>query len=246
MEMPDISRARNTGAEVKKHSLQNLKNLYEPIKKELGPTECERVGFCENDVDPVPGKTYQVIDLIRLMSLFNNELYPWTENKHPVQVYTSAGRIVERWETDWDCFQRLVPKLRQLMDLHDRAYLLLSDWTSRQRGPDRNGFDNNPLTLPFTGKRSEHKVSTAFVYPLLSGLRLLLDDNCNWKADPQQFLREAGPSLIAVLMTFYDEHCKSKPHECGRAVGSWRAVAAEARARFAEASLARMQAAATA
>ncbi|HXK16554.1 MAG TPA: AIPR family protein, partial [Polyangiaceae bacterium] len=75
-ELADISRARNTGEAVKKYSLQNLKKLYEPIKKELGATECERIGFCENDVDIVPGKTYQVLDLIRVMSLFNNQLYP--------------------------------------------------------------------------------------------------------------------------------------------------------------------------
>lgn len=238
-EMPDISRARNTGETVKKYSLQNLKGLYEPIKQVLGPKECERVGFCENDVDVVPGKTYQVIELVRLMSLFNNELYPWQQDRHPVVCYTSAGRVVERWDTDAQTFSSLVPKLFEFMRLHDLVHVTLCKWQESRRGRRYNGFDpKDDYTLPFTGRKASYKVSAAFVYPVLAALRILLTDKCEWRIDPDRFIQASGEALLNVLISFYDEQCKSKPHELGRSVGSWRAVAAEARARFAEQMLA--------
>lgn len=238
-ELADISRARNTGAPVKKYSLQNLKRLYDPIKKELGPEECEKIGFCENDVDLVPGKTYQVVELVRLMSLFNNGLYPYGEDKHPVPCYTSAGRLVDRWEKEANTYAPLIPKLRDLMTLHDQVYQMICTWQETQKGRPRNGIEKKEATtLPFTGTTVDYKLSTAFVLPVVASLRVLLDGHNEWKTDPFKFLKVAGPGLINTLVAFYDEQCKAKPHELGRSGGSWRAVAAEARARFAEDQLA--------
>ncbi len=237
-ELADISRARNTGQPVKKYSLQNLKKLYDPIKKELGPQECGHIGFCENDVEEVPGKSYQVVELIRLMSLFNNGLYPYGEDKHPVPCYSSAGRLVDRWEKEAETYTPLIPKLRDLMKLHDQSYLLLCEWREGQKGRSRNGIEKKDVVLPFTGKTAAYKFSTAFVLPLVAALRILLDNKNEWRTDPSKFLKAAGPGLINTLISFYDEQCKSKPHELGRTAGSWRAVAAEARARFAEDQLA--------
>ena len=132
-ELADISRARNTGQPVKKYSLQNLKKLYDPIKKELGPKECEHIGFCENDVEDVPGKSYQVVELVRLMSLFNNGLYPYGDDKHPVPCYSSAGRLVDRWEKEAETYAPLIPKLHGLMKLHDQTYLMLCKWQEPQK-----------------------------------------------------------------------------------------------------------------
>jgi hypothetical protein len=240
--LADISRARNTGEAVKKFSLQNLKRLYEPIKKELGPDECEKIGFCENDVDWIPGKTYQVLDLIRLMSLFNNQLYPSSQDKHPVVCYTAAGRLVDKWESEAKTYAPLVPKMRDLMRLHDQTYVLLAN-AQQKVGRPRNGFEKKDTPLPFTGIAAPWKVSTAFVYPVLSSLRILLNDKNEWRTDPFEFLNESGTALVNALLAFYDEQCKSKPHEAGRSAGCCRAIAAEARARFAEEMLAKEQSA---
>jgi AIPR protein len=246
-ELADISRARNTGEAVKKYSLQNLKKLYDPIKKELGPEVCTNIGFCENDVDLVPGKTYQVLDLIRMMSLFNNELYPFGKDRHPVACYASAGRLVDKWESDAKTYEPLVPRLQDFMALHDQVYLLVCDWQDQQKGRPRNGFEKKDTALPFTGKIAPWKVSTAFIYPLIAALRILLDPKTGgWKMSPTKFVKSEGAGMIAVLMAFYDEQCKGKPHETGRSVGSWRAVVAEARARYAEWMLSQEQASARA
>lgn len=238
-EMPDISRARNTGEAVRKYSLQNLKGLYEPIKQLLGPKECEHIGFCENDVDVIPGKTYQVIELIRLMCLFNNELYPASKDKHPVVCYTSAGSVVEKWDSEAQSFKNLVGKLRDFMRLHDSVYMMLCRWQDQRKGRRFNGFEKKEdHTLPFTQKVGTYKISSAFVYPIVASLRILLSDAGDWRHNPDQFLEASGEALISVLISFYEEQCKSKPHELGRSQGSWRAVNAEARARFAEQLLA--------
>jgi len=233
-ELADISRARNTGEAVKKYSLQNLKKLYEPIKKELGALECERIGFCENDVDLVPGKTYQVLDLIRLMSLFNNQLYPAAQDKHPVVCYTASGRLVDKWEAESASYLPLVPRLKDLMFYHDQVYLLLAEHHQKGVGRPRNGFEKRDTVLPFTQQKSSWKVSTAFVYPVLASLRILLAADNTWRTDVDQFLNSSGPALVTALLSFYDEQCKGKTHEAGRSAGCWRAIAAEARAQFAE------------
>jgi hypothetical protein len=145
---------------------------------------------------------------------------------------------VEKWDTDSETFSSLVPKLRDLMSLHDAAYAALCRWQEEQKGRPRNGFEKREHTLPFTGKAASWKVSTAFVYPLLASLRVLLTPDYKWRIAPDKFLAGDGKALISALMTFYDEQCRAKPHELGRSAGSWRAVAAEARARFAEQLLA--------
>lgn len=231
-ELADISRARNTGEQVKKVSLQNLKRLFDPIKDVLG-ADAKKCGFCENDIEPIPGKTYQVIDLIRLMTLFNNTLYPY-QSKHPVQCYTAAGRLVDKWETEATSYQPLIPMLPQLMRLHDQCHILLGKVKGGKQGRPRNGIEKKEQVLPFTGAASEYKISAAFVYPLVASLRVLLDGQNRWRTDPERFLKAAGPQLVEVLMAFYDEQCKAKPHELGRSTESWRAVASEARAIFAE------------
>jgi hypothetical protein len=233
-ELPDISRARNTGAQVKKFSLQNLKRLYDPIKKELGPEECERIGFCENDVDVDPTKNFEVIELIRLMSLFNNGLYHWDKQQDPVVCYTSAGRLVDKWEKYADTYEPLIPKLRTLMQLHDLVYIRIAEWAGRQKGRARNGIDSQEQPLPFTRRMAPKKVSNAFVYPVVSGLRVLLGPDHRWKLDPIEYLDAAGDRMIEVLLRFYDSQCRSKPYVCGRSDEAWRSVVAEARASMAE------------
>jgi hypothetical protein len=69
-------------------------------------------------------------------------------------------------------------------------------------------------------------------------LRVLLSSQFEWRTDPRKFLRRNAPLLVGTLIGFYDDNCKSKPHELGRSVGSWKAVAAEVRAQFAEEQLA--------
>jgi hypothetical protein len=235
-ELANISRARNTGAEVKKVSLQNLKRLFDPIKDALG-NEVKNCGFCENDIEPVPGKTYQVTDLIRLMTLFNNQLYPY-QSKHPVQCYTASGRLADKWETEADSYRPLVPMLTRLMRLFDKGYVLVDAVQAKQRGRRRNGLDKKEhVTLPFTGAETDYKISAAFVYPLVASLRVLLDGQNRWRTDPEKFLEAHGTQLVEVLFAFYDEQSKAKPHELGRSVEAWRAVASEARAIFAESQL---------
>lgn len=240
-ELAEISRARNTGESVQKFSLQNLKGLYEPIRQVLGPEASERIGFSENDVDLVPGTVYPVTELIRLMCLFNNQLYDFTRDRHPVVCYSSAGRIVEKWESEAESFRPLVEKLPDLMRLHDQVYLAICAWHSGRKGPKRNGIESKDWVLPFTGRPADHKISSAFVYPILASLRILLNSNVQWRAEPFEFLKSSETTLIDLLMVHYDRECKSKPHELGRTAGGWRALAAETRARFAEHMLAQLQ-----
>jgi hypothetical protein len=241
-ELPGISRARNTGEAVKKFSLQNLKGLYQPIKEILGQEECKRVGFSENDLDVVPGTKYQVTDLIRLMCLFNDGLYPHKEDKHPVVCYTSAGHLVDKWEGEKESktFHPLIPRLKDFMRLHDEVYILLDNWKGSLKGA-HNAFEKenkDGYDLLFTNTKTKRKISTAFVYPLLASLRILLDEKGEWRAEPLKFLSSSGQKLIEALALFYKEQCKSKPHELGRSIGSWRVVMAESRAHFAEERLA--------
>ena len=163
------------------------------------------------------------------------------KNRHPVSCYSSSGTLVDKWEAEPDSYLPLVPKLHDLMSLHDQVYVMLSSWKEHQKGA-RNGFDKKDSILPFTAAGVAYKVSNAFVYPILASLRILLDQNGNWKMSPSKFLEAEGLGLVASLMAFHDEQCKSKPHETGRSVGSWRQVASEGRARFAEYMLAQEQA----
>ena len=94
------------------------------------------------------------------------------------------------------------------------------------------------MTLPFTKRNVAYKISNAFVYPLLASLRILMGDDGKWRLRPERFLSENAEALINVLMSFYDEQCRAKPHELGRSPGSWRAVMQEARLHLAETQLA--------
>lgn len=75
-DLADISRARNRSEPVQEYSLKNLGNTWQDIKNILPKEMRRRVRFMENDPEADLNAEYDVGDLVKILALFNNKVYP--------------------------------------------------------------------------------------------------------------------------------------------------------------------------
>lgn len=224
-DLPDISRARNKHTPVAEYSLKNLGNVWNTIKKELTPEIRSRVAFMENDPD-APDADYDVGDLVQLLALFNNKLYPITGSKDPIAAYTSEKRLITNWRVE--DYAHLVPQLPTLINLRDDVILLYPKVMGK--AGKVNGvisYKGDPLTL-LSGKQSDYWIPNPFTFPVLAALRAFLsDDGKKWFVQPKTLIKdpEYAKALVEEAWRQYRSTAKSSAAFFGRNRQVWRMLA---------------------
>jgi len=223
-DLPEISRARNKHTPVAEFSLKNLGNAWEMLKKQLSPSMRARVAFMENDPE-APQAEYDVGDLVRLLALFNNRLYP-IDSKDPIGAYTSEKRLITSWNAD--DYRDLLPQLPTLIELHDEIVLLYPK--VMQKPGLVNGvlsYKVKPLTL-LSGKQSQYFIPPPFTFPVLAALRAFLsEDGATWYVQPKVLIKEPNyaRALIEEAWRQYKAAGKNSAAFFGRNRQVWRMLA---------------------
>lgn len=213
-ELADISRARNRSEPVQEFSLKNLGNAWQRIKEILPKEMRRRVKFMENDPEADPNTEYDVGDLVKLLALFNARLYP-VGKKDPLVAYSSEKRLIASWKaTD---FEHLLPRLADLIDLHDRIVLAFPKAVkevvgSRAKPGKIDGWANYSKEGGWQllgGEKSPYFIPPPFTFPVLAALRVFLkDDGSGWHVVPDKLLKD--PQYVHELLAeTYSEYKRS-------------------------------------
>jgi hypothetical protein len=222
-QLPDISRARNKSTPVAEFSLKNLGNAWQAIKKVIPSDMRSRVAFMENDPD-APHADYDVGDLVRLLALFNNRLYPIT-TKDPIGAYTSEKRLITSWEQA--DYQHLLPHLATFVGLHDEVVLLYPEIMKRAAAV--NGvykYDSAKPLILLSGKPSQYFIPPPFTFPVLAALRAFLaDDGSKWLVDPHELIPGIAKPLVQEAWNQYRTAGKNSAAFFGRNRQVWRMLA---------------------
>ncbi|MCY1030545.1 AIPR family protein [Corallococcus sp. BB11-1] len=226
-DLADISRARNRSEPVQEYSLKNLGNAWQDIKNVLPKEMRQRVRFMENDPEADKNAEYDVGDLVKLLALFNNKVYP-VGKKDPLSAYSSEKRLVATW--DANDFKHLLPHLLDLIKLHDEVTLLFPKEMGSKPGKVNGviAYDKKaPWTL-LSGKPSRYYVPPPFTFPVLAALRVFLaDDGSKWHVPPETLLKDETyvKELISETWNEYKRSGRSSAAFFGRNRQVWKMLA---------------------
>jgi hypothetical protein len=232
----DIARARNLSQSVDQTALQNLAGKYDQMKKVLadapapfGRTFVERVVWKTNQEVPEDSAEIPVKVLIHLLALMNTRWYK-PGVKVANEVYTRSGLIVREFgEAEGEdslFFDKLTALLPQIIALYDHIYMSLPETEPSFPWADSRGAGKKTkkaVATPLLGRACSSKVSGAFIWPVFSAFRLLLEegpDALSFKTDPIALFEDKKAELSATIQNAFDNQGRVT-HQVGKNTDAW-------------------------
>ena len=207
---------RNTSRQVKSWSLADFEGKFDWIQKVLdrpnGPF-AGRVGYEEN-----AGTEVTILDVLSYLTLFHSAFDGKggaEKRKAPTVAYSSKGRMDGRLKDPnlLPGYQALSPIMENILKLHDHVYANFEEAYNAAFGKGarlgrRQGVESRKgktqVTLPLTGNQSNYVIPSGYIFPLVAGLRALVeyDDKgkASWKTDPFEFFNRHGADMVSCLM----------------------------------------------
>ncbi len=233
----DIARARNLSQSVDQTALQNLAGRYNQMKEVLreapapfAPSFVERVVWKTNQEVPEDSPEVSVKTLIHVLALMNTRRYK-PGVKAAIEVYNRSGLIVREFGEaegeDSSFYDKLTVLLPEFIALYDHIYMTLPEtepsfpWAdSRAANPTRR---KTASTTPLLARTCSSKVSGAFIWPIFSAFRLLLDEGpegLRFKADPIKFFEDKKGELSGTIQSAFESQGRVT-HQVGKAADAW-------------------------
>ena len=244
----DIAGGRNTSIQVHAKSLLDLSRKFDFLKAELARHEWQdQVAWHENDDGEV-----DVVDVIARLSCFDITTYP-NRHVHPVAAYARKGSLLNRFQSQPELYERLVPIVRDVLYLHDWiAYDAEQRWKAVGGASGRGGKygsldmvdhqkpNRAAFKFPFLDKTSNHRLRPTVVLPILATFRLLLEPDPTRTAvngcQPVRWQRGLSEALAVweevggrLLQGFYEHYTTMgrNLHSTGASPALWRSLCNE-------------------
>lgn len=184
----DISKALNTGIQVKDHSIDNLDGKYEWIKEELKDAPYfNRIAWKESD----PGD-YDVRDIICVLESMNIFDFPNSSASHPIAAYEKWSLPAKKFSDDADAnaddvtrskYHRLRPLLKDALALFDRVRHDFRDVYNDAELGSAGKLDiveearsNRKFDFPFAGLApTQYRLTKGALYPIFAAFRNLVE-----------------------------------------------------------------------
>ena len=235
----DIARARNLSQSVDQTALQNLAGKYEIMKQVLaeaplpfGPSFVDRVIWKTNQEVPEGSKELPVKTLIHMLALMNIRQYK-PGVKVANEVYTRSGVVVREFGEaegeDSAFYEKLAKLLPDFIKLYDHIYGALPETNSPFPWSDGKGSAADRkarkaiYTTPLLARNCSSKVSGAFVWPVFSAFRLLLEEGANglqFKTDPIALFEEKKAELSATVQNTFENQGRLA-QQVGKTTDAW-------------------------
>ena len=237
--LAQIARARNLSQSVDQTALQNLAGKYDLMKKVLGEARApfgssfvERVVWKTNQEVPEESVEVPVKTLIHLLALMNTRKYQ-PGSKVANEVYVRSGVVVREFGEaegeDSVFYDKLTQQLPDFIRLYDHIYQALPEtspefpWADGKPVGDR-ARRKKVFTTPILAKTCSTKVSGAFIWPVFSAFRLLLEQDAagdlKFKTDPIELFEEKKTELSATVRTTFENQGRVV-QQVGKAEAAW-------------------------
>jgi hypothetical protein len=236
----DIARARNLSQSVDQTALQNLAGKYEIMKKVLrdaplpfGPSYVDRVVWKTNQEVPEGSAEVPVKTLIHLLALMNTRLYK-PGVKVANEVYVRSGVVVREFGEaegeDSAFYDKLEHLLPEFIKLYDYIYNALPEtqpsfpWADGKPPAVDRKRRKSAFATPLLARTCSSKVSGAFIWPVFSAFRLLLEEDgasgLRFKTDPIALFEEKKAELSATIQNTFESQGRVV-QQVGKATDAW-------------------------
>jgi AIPR protein len=235
----DIARARNLSQSVDQTALQNLAGKYDLMKEVLGAAPLpfgtafvDRVVWKTNQEVPEGSAEVPVKLLIHLLALMNTRLYK-PNVRAANEVYARSGVVVREYgEAEGDdsaFYDKLAHLLPDFIKLYDHIYNALPEtqpsfsWADGKPASERRQR-KTALMTPLLARSCSSKVSGAFIWPVFSAFRLLLEEDgsggLRFKTDPIDLFEEKKAELSATIQNTFENQGRVV-QQVGKATDAW-------------------------
>ncbi|MCX5654927.1 MAG: AIPR family protein [Planctomycetota bacterium] len=235
-----IARARNLSQSVEATALANLAGKFEMMKQVLrdaadpfGPSFVNRVVWKTNQEVPDDGPQISVKLLIQVLALMNIRAYP-PNSRVAAGVYQRSGVVVREFgEAEGateEFYKALTTWLPQFVRLYDLIYETLPQvdpsypWADGRFGTERLPKPKLKAT-PFLGHICESKVANAFVWPIFSAFRALLEETSagavRFVEDPFALFEEKKNELVSAVQDFHRNQANGMIQMVGKDKEIW-------------------------
>jgi hypothetical protein len=238
--LTEIARARNLSQSVDQTALQNLAGKYDLMKNVLGeatppfgPAFVDRVVWKTNQEVPEGSTEVPVKLLIHLLALMNTRLYnPGVKVAN--EVYVRSGVIVREFGEaegeDSAFYDKLVHLLPDFIRLYDHIYDALPEtqptfpWADGKPTTPERRRRKTVFATPLLGRTCSSKVSGAFVWPVFSAFRQLIEDDgagaLRFKTDPIALFDDKKAELSATIQSTFENQGRVV-QQVGKATDAW-------------------------
>jgi hypothetical protein len=229
-QIPLMADGLNRSKQVDDPSLDNLRKLFDSIKKVMdGEPGEEAISYHQGGEGPI-----YITEVLAALELFNCERF--SESEHPSRLFSSNKLPVRYYEEDAAAdpspLDLLVPYLPEILRLSDRIRELTPAAAKRvgfefgrakvggkQKARAGNSANRN-IPLPFLGKTMDYRVPKGWVLPMLSAFRAnvtwdLAKRKFAWKVAPEKLLTSVIDDMVRVCVRVHVEN-KSRPEFVGK------------------------------
>lgn len=228
----EIVLARNTSAQVKPESLEELSQHFEEIKQVIkGKPYENRIAYKEYEVDEMgEAKDVEIKEILSYLVCFDIDHF--SQERHPIMAYSQKSHVIEHFKKHREVILKYVPLIPKILELRDIIYGEIPEaynkTTSGKFGALRGvvHIANRPKMgkeeLIFISGEANYRIPNAFIYPILAAFRNLVKvdgDNAIWKDDPVKTFR----SLVNELAKTVGEQAKTvgNPNKLGKDQATW-------------------------
>ena len=151
------------------------------------------------------------------------------------EVYVRSGVVVREFgESEGDdslFYDRLTALLPDFIRLYDHIYMTLPEtnpafpWADGKPAVPDKKRRKTVFTTPLLGKTCSCKVSGAFVWPMFSAFRVLLQQDTNtgtlsFKTDPIEFFNQKKAELSGTIQSTFENQGRMV-QQVGKAADAW-------------------------
>lgn len=229
----EIVHARNTSAQVKTESLEELQQHFELIKRVLeGKPYANRIAYKEYEIDENgEAKDIDIKEILSYLICFDSDNF--NRERLPIMAYSQKSQVIEHYKNYLEKgLKKFIPLLPQILELRDEIHKKIPEAYNKAGGNFGNltgvvQIRNKPKManeeLVYLGQESSYRIPSAFIYPTLAAFRNLVkieNDKASWKANPIKFYHE----LENELATRVGEQAKEmrNPTKLGKDQATWR------------------------
>jgi hypothetical protein len=226
--VPVMAEGLNRSKQVDDPSLQNLRGLYDSIRKAMA----DKAGSAEIAYHQGEKGSYYITEIVRALMFFNGARFD--DRRHPNNLYRNQKKMVAMFEDDYKAspspIELIVPHTHEILALMDKIAQATPAAARSLRfelgrmsdgGKGRAGSEKHRNTkLHFIDAMMDHKVANGWLMVMLAAFRAnviwdLKGGKFEWRVPLAELLPEVIKDLVRVCVQEYRDN-KVKPDEMAR------------------------------